>query len=423
MKRIRMLFAGVCAGLCASSPTIADDFVIGLGSIPNSMKPQVIDGLISLAKVHMLPGDSLIVMDASRRRLLAEATLGFQKRYEYSRVRFTALKPVLKAARDHMENPPTDAVLSIPAFVEYAALNRRSNKPRHILLIGDALNRNPRHPELEFTDGFFPSDGHINASGHQSPFSTANKNGFLAGTKVHILHTGSSEEWLNSYHRERIVRFMQLYTQSMGGSLPTFTSDPATAINRLGARDTLPLQRVDFDETLNKVTMLRVPSQFDVKMQDDPLWTLSPTATPPQTRKGLVKLGIRWDCTACDIDVYAKASSHAPWLFFGHARSEEGRFLKDWQQSPDTTNGLEIVEFTREVDLAEIRVLINFYSGQSRPGPSGVLRVFFGGKVYEATFTIAAHDGNKGRGGRNAATSPHWVVVDMREVFNITTSW
>ena len=301
-------------------------------------------------------GDRLTVYDATKREVVAEILVPDQKAFDHKRVRerqfskyLAAFGFYLKMAHGSGDGAP---YMSVPAFLEFLATHHRdgggSVEPLHVLVIGSAVNRDPKHPDLAFDDGYFPSDGHIRASRRESPFGTAEMGGFLKSVSVHFLYTDAESVWTNPLHKRRVWRFWHMLVKAQGGSMPSFNSDPVTAFKRLTNRNATPRYDFSYDGTVNKVTMLRARRRLDIGFLDDHPW-LGENAiietTPPPSVIGQLKLGIRWPCIRCNIDIYTRSSTDSEWLYFGNTRTDDGMFYKDWQESPDTVNGLEVIEF------------------------------------------------------------------------------
>ena len=438
-RRIQIAFALALTISGAARGRAAEHFV-GLSHGFDEGKDVVIEGLETLVTEALPMGDQLTIVDAKTLQTIEAFAIPAEgKAYRHAKFRKKAFRKQLRTVRTYIEELPDSGAggLDVPLFLGHVG-TKLAPAPdgdgvrARVLVIGNALHQDPKEPDFDMREGYFPSDAHIEAPIQSSPYGTAGKEGFLDGIDVHFLYTNPSDSWASSLYRDRIERFWTLFVGAQGGSLATFTPDRDTAYRRLVSPPTAVLARHTLDHTATKLEMLYAgrgndePSTPDpvqrlvqgtAFLEDDvPITTEAPTATTGRK----VKVGIRWPA-GIDLDVYARASRGQPYLYFGQVRTDEGRFFRDWTSAPDQ-NGLEYIEFDRIEDIRTLEVMVNFYSGHAPGGPSGVVRVFLNGKVYEGPFRIAAERGNQGGDTRSTRTSPHWQVLDMSEVLGFAGS-
>ena len=422
----------ILAALLWSAGLGASEYIVGLpGAFPGD-RDALYESLGRFILFDMEPGDSLLLYDGHGLRQLGEVAIPAKSAYRHARVRKRQYLPVLRALKAHLAALPAEGEsLDALRFLDHLALNvagpRSDENPVHVLLIGAAEHHDARTPRFDMGQAraLFPSDGHLRAGLSESVYSVRDKAGRLAGYEIHWLHTTSPGDWENDLYEARVARFWALYVQLQGGRLLTFTSDMGMAFERLRQRDLPPPPSYAFDHTAYKVEMLRAErgavatgplSEGDAFLHDD----VSIATAPPPRSTGYLKVGIRWACARCDIDLYARNGKKAEFLYFGNVETPQGRYNKDFQTSPDTTNGLEYIEFTAPVDLHDVEVLINYYAGGPiAGGPKGTVRAFFDGRVYEAPFRIAAPEGNGGKARDRALTSAHWDVIDLPAVLGL----
>ena len=308
------------------------------------------------------------------------------------------------------------------------------------MLIGSPLYKDAQEPAFSMIEGYFPSDGHLQASREQSvygfsgnsdstPNSTSTSDSSSAPDtttlhsalltphlNVHWMYFG--DPWINDLHKEKVARFWTLYLHRRNGDIATFTADFPTALQHFasGAGGTIASgKQWAINKDQRKIEMLRVSRK--VEATD---WltqgSLSDTAqTPPNTMVGPMKIGIRWQANI-DLDLYATPREGAQTLFFQHVRSPEGYYFKDHRSSPGRE--YEFIEFESPVDVREVEAFVNFYKGDCSGGPQGEVRIEFDGRIYGARFAIAAEEGNMGRTGRRQAE--YWTKVPVLEILKLS---
>ena len=136
--------------------------------------------------------------------------------------------------------------------------------------------------------------------------------------------------------------------------------------------------------------------------------------TPPSTRVGPMKIGIRWK-ERIDLDLYATPRPGAETLYFEHIRSPEGYYYKDHRSSPGRE--YEFIEFESSVDVRKVEAFINFYKGACPGGARGEVRIEFDGRIYGHPFFIPAREGNLGRSG--ASQEEFWTPIPIQKALKI----
>jgi hypothetical protein len=372
-------------------------------------------------------GDSLLVASDDQ-NTLAEFKIEDREGYDSVPVKrrmFYKKVQDLKSVVQAIPQAENSGLLHTPQILNFLSTQKLENTPdrkAQILLVGSALYKDAHEPSFNMADGVFPSDGHIRTTERSSVFGSDEKRGFLNGVSVHWLTTNPESDYASELYKYRVKRFWSLFMKNQGGILSTFSNDTQTAFDRFSKSANNPVENADFDHTAQKVEMLRVTreaqavneSKEQVRIADFMSDNVVLSNVPPSKNIGPMKIGIRWPCKDCDIDLYAKTNSGSKYLFFGNNSTEEGTYFKDFQNSPDTINGLEYIEFTKEVDVANIDAKINFYKGQTDKPVTGVVRIEFDGKVYEKPFIINATQGN------NAGDDPNcWTTVNVKELLGM----
>ncbi len=414
--------------------TNAADYIIGLpkGMPPNIGKISVIQHIEDLIQHEMKTGDTLRVFNAFDIHSIAAIEIPNKKAFEFPKVRRKQFRRQIKSIKGYLggmsnEDNYSDAVL-LPQFLEHLSthvVDSRKNEPVNVLVLGNALYKDDREDAFSMREGWFPSDGHLKVSQRHSVYGAAKKVGQLKNFTVHILHTNRPEEWYNDLYRHRIQRFWNLFVKVQGGVLSTFTQDTEAAFSRFAEGGLKPKKEYGFDYTANKVEMLRarrevVPSTIEttsqIPMSDGANFLeegIPISNQPPITTEGTLKIGIRWPCNRCDLDLYARGSEDESYLYYRNVENSQGKYFKDFRSSPDTINGLEYITFTESVNVNDLQVMANFYSGSSEGGAEAVVRVFFQGLTYESPFRIEAETGNKGASRNTPISSKYWKVIDV----------
>jgi len=437
MRRHKALILALAVAAGAAGATFsanATDYVIALADNYAAPTKSIMRGVSDLVLEQAKRGEKVTVYNAPRRRMIASFTIPDQKAYEYPRFRkkkfrrgLAQIKKYLKAAASQKpaENGAPPSSIGLPSILQEISMQRPSNQAEdkvHVLLVGSARFYDAREPGFGFLDGVFPSDGHITESNDRSPFGTANNTGFLDAVSVHYAFTDAEVAFASELHRNRIHRFWSLYIDAMGGTMPTFTPDIKIALQRMTNDETKSRHNFTFDHTKDKVEMLRIRRVVIQSENQDDKW-LSENATlsrrPPTQVSGPVKVGIRWACKKCDLDLYARSKPSLKFLSFRRTKTPEGQYFKDFLESPDTTNGLEIVEFPNVADIRKLEIMINFYGGRMQGGPDGAIRIFFDGKVYEGLFRIAAAQGNRGVLRETPASKKHWHITTVAQILGL----
>ena len=198
--------------------------------------------------------------------------------------------------------------------------------------------------------------------------------------------------------------------------MPSFAADLPLTIERALQTTRQSFMQVAIDSNDLKIQMHRIG------MRTDRSWIENDTApketTPPTATVGKLKIGIRWTSDV-DIDLYVRPRPGATELYYGRNRSDDGVLDKDFVSSPRDSKGYETVEFFSNVDLDEVVATVNFYSGTSASGVTGIVRVNFNDKMYDGEFRIPAARGNKGGEISHREKSKYWQVLDLRQIVGL----
>jgi hypothetical protein len=402
-------------------------FVIGISPfLDKAVKDEVYRSIVRLVVEDLPLNSSLAVYDAFELKTITHVALPEARVFHSPKTRANQFAGTIRELKQFLAQEhaaPTNAHLKfdeairLPQFLDFLAENlHATNVQPAVLLIGSPLYQDAREPGFSMVDGYFPSDGHLQASREQSIFGLTANAATTPSLALHWLYF--RDPWVSDLHKEKLTRFWTLYLERRGAQLAAFTSDVPTALqsfqqNALGT--TAVSKNWTADSSQNKIEMLRVSR--NVEIAD---WltsgTLSETAdTPPTTLVGPMKIGIRWKHNI-DLDLYATPRHGAETLYFEHVRSPEGYYYKDHRSSPGRE--YEFIEFESPVDAREVEAFINLFKGRCPGGPHGEVRIEFDGRIYGAPFSISAEEGNLGRSGQSQ--QEFWTRIPVQEILKLS---
>ena len=402
-------------------------FVIGISPyLEKSVKDDVYRGIVRLLVEDLPLNSTLAIYDAFDLKTITQVALPNARAFSSPKTRANQFAPAIRElklflAQEHLR--PTNSHLSfngsirLPQFLDFLAENLTvSNSPPVVLLIGSPLYQDAKEPAFSMVDGYFPSDGHLQASREKSVYGFTGDADATVPLIVNWVYFG--DPWVTDLHKEKVTRFWTLYLERRAAQMVAFTGDFPTALQsfRQGAVGARPsIKRWSVDLAQSKIEMLRVSR--NVELAD---WLTRDTVsefaqTPPSIMVGPMKIGIRWK-ENIDLDLYSTPHPGAETLFFQHLRSPEGYYYKDHRSSPGRE--YEFIEFESPVDVREVEAFVNFYKGSSPGGPHGEVRIEFDGRIYGAPFAIPAEEGNLGRSGRSQ--QEFWTRIPIQEMLKIT---
>ncbi len=437
--RFRRRFRGVVLGLCLLSFSAPDSgigsqgtsreapsrFIIGISPfLDRSVKDEVYRSVIRLV-VEDLPLNSAFgIYDAFELKTIAQASLPDARVFNSPKTRANQFAPAIRDLKMFLaaEHPrPTNssssfaAAIRLPQFLDFLAGTLTPNSTVSVLLMGSPLYQDAKEPAFSMVDGYFPSDGHLQASREKSVYGFSGDSAVVSPLILHWIYFG--DPWVSDLHKEKITRFWTLYLERRGARLAAFTGDLPSALQSFrqpataGAASS-PHWTVDTAQ--RKIEMLRV--NRSVTATD---WLTRDTVpaggqTPPSIRIGPMKIGIRWK-ERIDLDLYATARPGAETLYFEHVRAPEGYYYKDHRTSPGKE--YEFIEFESSVDVREVEAFINFYKGSCPGGARGEVRIEFDGRTYGYPFLIPAERGNLGRSG--PSQEEFWTPIPIQKILKI----
>ena len=437
VPKLLRIHMAVVAGLCALSFSPPDSgaagqgvnseprsrFIIGISPfLDKSVKDEVYRGIVLLVVEDLPLNSTLSIYDAFELRTITQFLLPDARAFNSPKTRANQFAPAIRDLKLFLaEEPhkPTNshssfaAAIRLPQFLDFLAETTTMNSKTSVLLIGSPLYQDAKEPAFSMVDGYFPSDGHLQASREQSVYGFSSDGTVDPPLILRWIYFG--DPWVSDLHKEKITRFWTLYLERRGVQLAAFTGDLPIALQSFrqpGAASATKHWTVD--TTQRKIEMLRVSR--GVTMTDwltrDSLPAGAPA--PPSIRVGPMKIGIRWK-ERIDLDLYATPRPGAETLYFEHVRSPEGYYYKDHRSSPG--RDYEFIEFESPVDVREVEAFINFYKGSCPGGARGEVRIEFDGRIYGSPFFLPAEQGNLGRSG--PSQHEFWAPIPIQRVLNL----
>ena len=397
--------------------------VVGISPfLDTAAKDVVYRGLVRLIVEQLFLGSKLEVYDAYNLKSITTVSIPNAKVFNSAKTRANQFAQSIAEIKQFLarENAKPagsktnfEGVIRLPQFCDFLVQNHASAKIS-LLLIGSPLYQDAKEPGFSMAEGYFPSDGHLQASREQSVYGYDPGDGERNGLLAYWAYFG--DPWLSDLHHEKVERFWALYLGRRGGQLASFSGDFATALGAFNTSAPGPGAASKgwvADARQTKPEMLRATrtvAQVDWLTGDAP----SQPSPPPSQMVGPLKIGIRWK-ENIDLDLYAAPRPEAETLFFNHPISPEGYYFKDHRSSPG--HEYEYIEFESPVDVRKVMAFVNFYDGSCPSGPHGEVRIEFLNRVYTGSFAITSPDGNQGRSGRGQANC--WAQIPVQEILRL----
>jgi len=398
-------------------------FIIGISPfLDKSVKDEVYRGIVRLVVEDLPLNSALAIYDAFELKTITQLSLPDARAFSSPKTRANQCAPAIRdlklfLAEEH--HKPTnshssfEAAIRLPQFLDFLAGTTTTNSKPSVLLIGSPLYQDAKEPAFSMVDGYFPSDGHLQASREKSVYGFSGDNTVASPLILHWIYFG--DPWLSDLHKEEITRFWTLYLERRGAQLAAFTGDLPIALQSFRQPGTAhATKHWTVDSAQRKIEMLRVSR--GVTITD---WLTRDTLpagaqAPPSIMVGPMKIGIRWK-ERIDLDLYATPRPGAETLYFEHVRSPEGYYYKDHRSSPGRE--YEFIEFESSVDVREVEAFINFYKGSCPGGARGEIRIEFDGRIYGQPFFIPAEQGNLGRSG--PSQQEFWTPIPIQKALGI----
>jgi hypothetical protein len=400
-------------------------FIIGISPfLDKSVKDEVYRGIVRLVVEDLPLNSDLAIYDAFELKTITRFSLPDARAFNSPKTRANQFAPAIRDLKLFLaeeQHKPTnshssfEAAIRLPQFLDFLAGTTTTNSKTSVLLIGSPLYQDAKEPAFSMVDGYFPSDGHLQASREESVYGFSEDGTVVPPLILHWIYFG--DPWVSDLHKEKVTRFWMLYLERRGLQLAAFTADLAIALQSFrqpGAAGATTPKHWAVDTAQRKIEMLRVSR--GVTFAD---WLTRDTLpagsqTPPSILVGPLKIGIRWK-ERIDLDLYATPRPGAETLYFEHVRSPEGYYYKDHRSSPGRE--YEFLEFESSVDVREVEAFINFYKGSCPGGARGEVRIEFDGRIYGLPFFIPADQGNLGRPG--PSQQEFWTPIPIQKALKI----
>jgi hypothetical protein len=412
----------VVAGLLASTVTLAEaaEYAVALSpfnpkSVAEAQAMKITRHLVETLK----PGDTASVYNAYTQSRIARFSIPNKPAYKYPKavfqVNIKAIQAIRQfAAASHAPSgkgqPAVQGAVLTPQFLRMIGNNRTSAAPLEVIIVANPLYDEPQSKAFSMANGRVPGSGHLKHSVAQTVYGVDNRK-LLQNLRVHMAYSGS---WArHNQHGYAVHAWWEAFVRAQGGTLVTFGNDIDAMLERV--QNHAPAMPTCF--TLPPSNRLDMFYYAPPVLQKGFFETPAIQGEPPRTAVlHNPALGIKWDCKACDVDLYVRPARNAPVLFYAKTSSAAGKYNKDFQNAP--VNGYETVNLIGDFPVKDILVAINFYRGTSHGGIRGEFRIQSGKHTYAKPFHIKAIGGNGGAGQettlRNGSpANPHWVVVAL----------
>ncbi len=422
----------ICASvLLFSQPVMAKELFIAVSpyQVQESADAEKRSVLTFLANSTEI-GDQAHVIDGYNARLIA--TFNVDREGLNPRAKLRRNQAFMQAYKGFVDQaapgtgadqPVVKQVLRIPHTLRFIADNFPETQEREIIFLGSVQFDSPSEKSVSMANNHIPSDQYLLEGLETSPYSMKGYADKLKNSRIHIAPPEGS--FVNTAHEARTKRFYGLMAQLTGAVLTSFTPDRNLVFDRaMKPSGQVPESIAPDDSGKLEMQPVKTSDAGRPAIFSRGLSAERPTAAEMASAQNL-EIGIRWDCAACDIDLYSAPQFGVLPLYFGNTKTEYGQFFKDFVQSPDIVNGLESIEYTQPIDLSKLFIGVNFYSGTAAAGKvTGAIRLSFNNRTYEAPFIINAATGNKAANGQQTITSgkpanSQWIVIDPMAVFGV----
>ncbi len=413
------------------SMILAKDLVIGLSPYQESAAAEAqVKSVLQYLIKSLEPGDSAMIFDAYHIRTLGNFIVPNKPAYRHPKAKIQANSKVVKNMLDFAkqarkpkggDEPSLMGAMRWPQALRFIGENYPAAKGSDLILLGTPIYDDPNEKLFNMSAHLIPGDGHLAHARNVTPYGIKGQESLLSKWRVHLGFANRSWQ-KDENHGFRVQRFWTLHVEQQGGSLVSFTNDLPTLLQRVQSKVLTPKHSYELQKTA-KLEMLQL-SKPRVK-QDRSIYERPLSKEPPAEelvgRATNVEVGITWDCSWCDLDLYVRPGHSAKTLSFQTMESEAGEYFKDWQRSPRATNGYETVVLNGVVDMTTLFLAVNLYGGRTEDGVQGELRISLDGQTYAAPFHLEARIGNVGaereqvlRTGQ--APNPYWLVINPLDV-------
>lgn len=401
---IKIVF--LCSTFAMSQVCAAKDYIVALSPLqpPEQAQIQVKESLKFATELDA--GDKVAFIDGFNLRTIGTFVVPEGKNYTNPKARLAANGKAVGALLNFAKSAATNGemlsgALRLPQLLRHVAENYRTSETLEVIVLGSPLYHVPGAPEFSMREGLIPSDGHLQSSRAKTPYGIDSKTA-LSGLRVHVAY-GNEPLMQSDRHQYFVSRFWTLFVERQGGALVTFAGESGIAFQRAKSGASTPAHGHEL-ETSDKLIMIRLRTV----LLDEPLsiyqrvLETAPLAASISRQARGVQIGLSWDCSSCDLDLYARKDAASPLIYFAQNNTPDGVHVKDFMTSPRAMRGFETIEMSVPVDLHSLQIAVNFYSGHAPQGVRGELRLAVEGKTFARQFHIPATTGSKGVGAKEA---------------------
>ncbi len=434
MKLLNLLLLAMLLFLDVGSPVYARDIAIGLSPYLEAAaaERQVKSVLVFLTET-LEPGDSCFIFDGYRVQSLGAFVVPANPAYRHPKAKINYNKQVVNALLQFASaarkpqggsEPTVTGAIRMPQALEFIGANYPTTQDSDVILLGSPLYDDPKDKIFTMSKNRIPGDGHLTNTRSNTPYGIRGQSSHLTKRRIHLAFM--NEDWQQGdQHAYFVRRFWTLFIEGQGGQLATFTSDLPTMFQRVKTKALVPKHDYKLEPT-DKLEMILV--RPPVVKQQTSIYERPLSSTPLDAevvRQALnVEVGITWECGRCDLDLYGLLSPERPALSYLNLETPDGKYFKDWTNSPRAMNGYETLAYHVPVDLSSLLLAVNFFHGSAHGGVKGQVRIYLNGQTYARPFHITAQEGNGGLGRQETLTARRanntaWLVIDPLEVLGI----
>lgn len=399
----KTLYMLACVQMIAL-PVYAETMIAVISPHQNKEQVHRDINLLRTWLLRMKKSDTILVLEGWSGNTLAQLTRPSKANYQSERTIVQMNKQgfaqLMRFAntRRLAANKQGQGTLHIPRLMGLIAQNYP--KVRDIAFIGTA-NFN--------SNGTLPADEDLLQSSRKALYGTADVSERLKGKRFHWLLPRTLTPY--TYENE-VTRFIHLYIDKQAGELITFRADANLVTQRLFQKaQALPaplaLNRVSDPQPINSL-FTRAPSGGGTVH-----------AYQPQR----VKIGIAWQGQV-DLDIYGVLSSEKKAVYYANTQSRYATHHKDVLKGERRGVTIyEIITYNVPINLCDVKIGINHYSGASPHGIHGTLRVEAGDVLIAKPFHFSGISGNQGKDMSRVLASgnktAHSVRLLLRDVMAI----
>src|SRR6266853_4733387 len=213
-------------------------YIIGISPfLDKSVKDEVYRGIVRLVVEDLPLNSALAIYDAFELKTITQFSLPYARAFNSPKTRANQFAPAIRDLKLFLaeeRHKPTnshssfEAAIRLPQFLDFLTGSTTTNSKTSILLIGSPLYQDAKEPAFSMVDGYFPSDGHLQASREKSVYGFSGDSTVVPPLILHWIYFG--DPWVSDLHKEKVTRFWTLYLERRGAQLAAFTGDLPIAL-------------------------------------------------------------------------------------------------------------------------------------------------------------------------------------------------